>query len=128
MLGALTELNRSLSERAIDVGSPPHPPGKGERIIGGSMDAGPRPAPETVIDVRRPETAGEVRCRFGDRWVDGFEICEVLHDEFGIRYRLRRLVDDVVLPDLFDAADIRHVETFEELTSGPPPTRHWSPL
>jgi hypothetical protein len=81
-----------------------------------------------VIDLRERDTAVEVRCRFGERWVDGFEIFEVLHKETGIRYRLRRRIDGVVLPELFGAGDIRHVETFEELASTPDYQRHWSPL
>ncbi len=46
----------------------------------------------------------------------------------GVRYRLRRRIDGVVLPELFDAADIRHVETFQELTSTPNQQRSWTPL
>ncbi|HEY5077366.1 MAG TPA: hypothetical protein VIJ48_07680, partial [Acidimicrobiia bacterium] len=61
------------------------------------------------------EIAVEVRGRFGDRWVDGFEICEVMTTPDGPRYRLRRNRDGVVLPELFDATSIRHVETFEQL-------------
>jgi hypothetical protein len=94
-----------------------------ERVIGGSMPTGPEP----MIDLRERETAVEVRCRFGERWVDGFEIFEVLHNDTGIRYRLRRRIDGVVLPEVFGAADIRHVETFEELASTPH-QRYWSPL
>ena len=93
-----------------------------ERVIGGSMPAGPDP----VIDLRPPETAVEAIRRdarriavevgrFGDRWVDGFEICEVMTTPDGPRYRLRRHRDGVVLPELFDATSIRHVETFEQL-------------
>jgi hypothetical protein len=95
------------------------------RVVGGSLPA----TPEKVIDVREPDTAVEVRCLFGDRWVDGFEICEVIKDNGAdIRYRLRRRVDGVVLPELFDAADIRHVETFEQLRATPQQQRTWSPL
>ncbi len=98
-----------------------------ERVIGGSMPAGPDP----VIDLREPEPvaqpqfadatattteiAVEVRGRFGDRWVGGFEICEVMTTPDGPRYRLRRHRDGVVLPELFDATSIRHIETFEQL-------------
>ena len=98
-----------------------------ERVIGGSMPAGPDP----VIDLRDPEAdarpqhadliattteiAVEVRGRFGDRWVGGFEICEVMTTPDGPRYRLRRHRDGVVLPELFDATSIRHIETFEQL-------------
>ncbi len=94
-----------------------------ERVIGGSMPAGP----ETVLDLREAERepwnpgasateiAVEVRGRFGDRWVDGFEICEVMTTPDGPRYRLRRNRDGVVLPELFDATSIRHIETFDQL-------------
>jgi hypothetical protein len=63
------------------------------------------------------EIAVEVRGRFGDRWVDGFEICEVMETPEGHRYRLRRHRDGVVLPELFDATSIRHVETFDQLST-----------
>ena len=115
-----------------------------ERVIGGSMPAGPDPvidltAPEPEIEAAASETgpepepipapvpeaapttpitreiAVEVRGRFGDRWVDGFEICEVMTTPVGPRYRLRRHRDGAVLPELFDATSIRHVETFEQL-------------
>jgi hypothetical protein len=139
-----------------------------ERVIGGSMPAGPEPVislpdPEPVIDLPRHEPildlprhepvldlgdpdladaepapepqpdfmtippapngtpsasveiAVEVRGRFGDRWVAGFEICEVMTTPAGPRYRLRRRRDGAVLPELFDATNLRHVETFDEL-------------
>ena len=107
--------------------SPPEQLDGRERVIGGSMPAGPDP----VIDLRDPEAdarpqhadliattteiAVEVRGRFGDRWVGGFEICEVMTTPDGPRYRLRRHRDGVVLPELFDATSIRHIETFEQL-------------
>ena len=107
--------------------APPEQLDAGERVIGGSMPAGPDP----VIDLRDPEPeaqpqfadaiattteiAVEVRGRFGDRWVGGFEICEVMTTPEGPRYRLRRHRDGVVLPELFDATSIRHIETFEQL-------------
>ncbi len=96
----------------------PRAPRDGERVLGGSMPA----TVDRVLDLRGQQTAVEVRCRFGGRWVDGFEIFDVITDEFGARYRLRRRVDGVVLPELFLATDVRHVETFEEL-SGPPQGR-----
>jgi hypothetical protein len=119
MIEALAHLTRS-----VPAPEPPAPNGNGERVVGGSMVPGPDP----TIDLRPPETAVEVRCRFGDRWVDGFEIFEVLHNDLGVHYRLRRRVDGVVLPELFGAAAIRHVETFEELMPSSPHDRHWSPL
>ncbi len=125
MIEVLTKLSRSVTTPEPTPAPAPAPNGNGngERLVGGSMVPGPDPA----IDLRERETAVEVRCRFGERWVDGFEIFEVLRNELGVRYRLRRRIDGVVLPEMFGAADIRHVETFEELTSAPH-TRHWSPL
>ena len=75
-----------------------------------------RPA-ATTTTVMTTEIAVEVRGRFGDRWVDGFEICEVMETPEGHRYRLRRHRDGVVLPELFDATSIRHVETFDQLAT-----------
>ena len=94
--------------------------------------------PEIFIDLTRPEldeeeddedalthsgppqrTPVEVRCRFGEgeRWVGGFEIVDVLSTDDAWKYRLRRQRDGAILPQLFDAASIRHIETFEELTT-----------
>jgi hypothetical protein len=54
----------------------------------------------------------EVRCRFGDRWVSGFEVCEVLRlDDTTTRYRLRRRSDGSVIPTLFDEKDLRFFTT-----------------
>lgn len=179
MLDTMAALGRTLSESAAALAprlagaadtvdarviEPPEPR---ERVIGGSMPAGPEPfidlrsapaapAPEpadaapggyihtpapavpttmeTVQNSSTPastatatpvaattimatEIAVEVRGRFGDRWVDGFEICEVLETAEGHRYRLRRHRDGVVLPELFDATSIRHVETFDQLAT-----------
>jgi hypothetical protein len=132
MIEALSRLNRSLAERE-GSGSNGNNGAHGavaleEHVVAGSLEAGPEPIIDLASAERAEETAVEVRCRFGDRWVDGFEICEALHDNAGVRYRLRRRVDGVVLPDLFGAADIRHIETFEQLTSVPQQPRHWSPL
>jgi hypothetical protein len=108
-----------------------------ERVIGGSMPAGPdpvidlvereaaawNPAPppdaESAAPARRTakDAAVEVRGRIGDRWVDGFEICEVMSTPAGPRYRLRRRTDGVVLPELFEASSIRHVDTVERQAS-----------
>jgi hypothetical protein len=158
MIETLTQLSRTISAGAHPAGvagpssSPRIVPTAlseaRERIVGGSMPAGPTPdidlrAPDARPEPHRPpvltdasslpaistEIAVEVRGRFGDRWVDGFEICEVTTTPDGPRYRLRRQRDGVVLPELFDATSIRHIETFEQLSgeqlngdqlSGPP--------
>ncbi len=98
-----------------------------ERVIGGSMPAGPEPvidlvapeapwepAPVTAPRTSARDAAVEVRGRIGDRWVDGFEICEVITTPAGPRYRLRRRLDGVVLPELFEASSIRHVDPVEQ--------------
>ncbi|MDQ1382713.1 MAG: hypothetical protein QOG65_92, partial [Actinomycetota bacterium] len=103
-----------------------------ERVIGGSMPAGPDPVidlvergaawdpappqtaePTPAVRLTAKDAAVEVRGRIGDRWVEGFEICEVMSTPAGPRYRLRRRTDGVVLPELFEASSIRHVDTVE---------------
>jgi hypothetical protein len=78
-------------------------------VLGGSIDPEllledtPAASPTGLV----PHEAVEVHCRFGDRWVSGFEVAEVVRDGGGARYRLRRKSDDSVLPSLFDERDIR---------------------
>jgi hypothetical protein len=155
MIETLSQLSRVITERTAEIDLTAEPFVARERVIGGSMAAGPEPlidlgerAPTLEPDISTPgatqpaaepdiqlgiepeprtgdereappstpiEIAVEVRGRFGDRWVDGFEICEVMTTPAGPRYRLRRNRDGVVLPELFDATSIRHVETFEQL-------------
>lgn len=72
-------------------------------------------APEPVVRPRvgrpvRPDGV-EVRCRFGDRWVTGFEVCEVIRIDDTSRYRLRRRSDGSVIPTLFDEKDLRFFST-----------------
>jgi hypothetical protein len=160
MIETLSQLSRVITERTAEIDLTAEPFVARERVIGGSMAAGPEPIidlcerePALEPDISTPgatqpaakhpgadpdiqlgsepeprtgderevppatpiEIAVEVRGRFGDRWVDGFEICEVMTTPAGPRYRLRRHRDGVVLPELFDATSIRHVETFEQL-------------
>jgi hypothetical protein len=103
-----------------------------ERVIGGSMPAGPDPVidlvergaawdparahtaePTPAVRLTAKDAAVEVRGRIGDRWVEGFEICEVMSTPAGPRYRLRRRSDGVVLAELFEASSIRHVDPVE---------------
>ncbi len=87
-----------------------HPAGRRDR---------PRPRPgRTDVPSRPPcRTARvrpdgvEVRCRFGDRWVTGFEVCEVIRLDDATRYRLRRRSDGSVIPTLFDEKDLRFFST-----------------
>jgi hypothetical protein len=60
--------------------------------------------------------AVEVRCRFGDRWVDGFEVADVIDDGTSFRYRLRRKSDGAVLPTYFDARNIRRASPARSTT------------
>jgi hypothetical protein len=56
-----------------------------------------------------PAPGAEVRCRFGDRWVDGFEVLEVHSREGRARYRVRRRSDGSVVRKLFEAGDLESV-------------------
>jgi hypothetical protein len=72
-------------------------------------EPGPDPAVGPAPRARRPVPAEgvEVRCRFGDRWVTGFEVCEVIRLDDSTRYRLRRRSDGSVIPTLFAEKDLR---------------------
>jgi hypothetical protein len=126
MVEALTKLAKAMGEAL----PPPSPPiANTERLIGGSMDPGPEPVLDIRAEPRDLETAVQVKCRFGDKWVDGFEIFEVMRDEDdAVVYRLRRRLDGVVLPEPFIAADIRHIETLDDLAENPQQQKYWSPL
>jgi hypothetical protein len=125
---AAETFTRAPISQSVPVPTPAAAPEPRERVIGGSMPAGPEPEPhvDLVSAESNPDDpafatlasakihiAVEVRGRFGDRWVDGFEICEVMTTPSGPRYKLRRQRDGVVLPELFDATNIRHVENPE---------------
>jgi hypothetical protein len=129
MIDALTRLVRLLGDPLPAATPAAH----AERLIGGSFMVGPEPDRAVDIDLTAPDisetdTPVEVKCRFGGRWVDGFEISEAVADGDAVRYRLRRRIDGVVLPELFDAGDVRHIETINELMSTPPHQKHWSQL
>lgn len=49
----------------------------------------------------------EVHLQFGDRWIDGFQIEETVHEGDRTQFRLRRRVDGWVLPELFDESEVR---------------------
>ena len=63
------------------------------------------------IDLREAERAVgmlvEVRSRFHDRWIRGFEIREIIDVGDIRRFRLTRISDHMALPVLFDSIDIR---------------------
>ena len=48
-------------------------------------------------------TAVDVRSRYVGAWSSGFEVAEPVNDG----YRIRRLSDDSVLPDVFTNEDVR---------------------
>jgi hypothetical protein len=70
----------------------------------------------------------EVRCRFGDRWVDGFEVCDVVAHGGDLRYRLRRRSDGSVLPRLFSAEELRAVSPSPDATVPRERRGGWSEL
>jgi len=54
-----------------------------------------------------PRQDVEVRSRFDGKWVGGFQVSETTDVGGEERYRLMRLSDGVVLPELFDVGDVR---------------------
>jgi hypothetical protein len=118
------------------------PPPAAPRVLGGSFFgvdatrafAAPLkpvvvvPLTDDEVAVRVPPERGvEVRCRFGDRWVDGFEVCEAIADDDRVRYRLRRRSDGAVLPTLFGADDVREVRDARPTREhGEPRPGRWS--
>ena len=115
------------------------------RLIGGSIfnngtgdDAGASDididlGDDAEIDLTRAEhavkqatlQAVEVRCRFGDRWVDGFEVADVIDDGDAFRYRLRRKSDGTVLPTLFDARNVRRASPPRAVEDSAPSRPWW---
>jgi hypothetical protein len=97
-------------------------------VVGGSVFGsvpGAAPAPATLdltavevgaegrettrVASKAPNPGDEVRCRFGDRWVEGFEVLEVHSREGRARYRVRRRSDGSVVRKLFEANDLEAV-------------------
>ncbi len=91
------EIDLDAEEHGVDAGEPP--------------TLTPTPIPATAVRQVPPRDGVEVRCRFGDRWVTGFEVCEVIRFDDETRYRLRRRSDGSVLPTLFDEKDLRFFTT-----------------
>lgn len=91
---------------------PPPPPDREIDLIAAASVAEPADPPADPPGGRpvRPDDV-EVRCRFGDRWVTGFEVCEVIRLDDVTRYRLRRRSDSSVIPTLFDEKDLRFFST-----------------
>jgi hypothetical protein len=81
-------------------------------VFGGVVESGEREADDdiTIVPDGYPlvvETAVEVRSRFHDRWIAGFNIAEAVDSPGRCRYRLTRKSDGIPLPILFDACDVR---------------------
>ncbi len=87
--------------------------GTTERLVGGSVFGTSRLVPgKPIVDLAAAEATDEdavveVRCRFGGRWVDGFEVCDMIDEGGQPRYRLRRQSDGSVLPRSFGADELR---------------------
>jgi hypothetical protein len=83
-------------------------------VTGGTVEPGPGRAiapDRELIDLTEariePGSLVEVRSRYDDRWVHGFEVIEIVAGADGERYRLTRRHDRQPLPTLFDAGDVR---------------------
>ncbi|MGQ0824511.1 MAG: hypothetical protein ACT4OX_05695 [Actinomycetota bacterium] len=93
---------------------PPEIPAPVSAVIGGAI---PATTMLMLTDAEQEDRNGhedlrlavEVRGRFGDRWAEGFEIADVVDDERGRRYLLRRLSDGHVIPTYFEERDVRPV-------------------
>jgi hypothetical protein len=108
LVEALHALTRSMQSREGPRDSPrPH-------VIGGSVFAVPANGDDNAVvvldepnDAQVRFTPGDdVRCRFGDSWIEGLEVCEVVSGNGHVRYRLQRTVDHYVLPATFPADDV----------------------
>jgi hypothetical protein len=65
------------------------------------------------------DTAVEVRSRFHDRWISGFNIAEAVETPGRCRYRLTRRSDGIPLPILFDACDVRAASSSYDRKNAP---------
>jgi hypothetical protein len=118
----LVQTIAALASAVIAKGDPPEIE-PNDRVIGGTVyGAAPASPYSDTIDLPTEENVGAgnghvddlhvmpgtyVRCRFGRRWVDGFEVEDVVEGGGVTRYRVRRRSDRSVLHKLFDADDLR---------------------
>ncbi len=109
---ALVEAVSALARRALESPSTIEPDVNKPRLLGGSVYSSP-PSPEGEVveangrdHMSRLDVGAAVRYRFGDSWIDGLEVCEVVGDGADVRYRLWRAVDEYVLPAQFDRRDL----------------------
>jgi hypothetical protein len=115
-----------------------------ERLLGGRVIGRPTTDVEIVLDEIEPNGNGHgngghghgtdeaqgngtddrmvngdhVLCFLDGRWVDGFEVLDVVQDSEIVRYRLRRVSDGSVSRRLFDADEV-HKAPADERTTGP---------
>ncbi len=117
LVEAVQALTRALASRDV-----PRP-----RVIGGSVFAARTESDEddvVVIDQAPAEAeprfalGDKVRCRFGDSWIEGLEVCDLVSTNGRLRYRLRRTVDHYELPATFTADEVA-VGVLSEVESVP---------
>ena len=61
----------------------------------------------------------EVRSRYTGDWAGGFELHDADPDDGDPRFKVRRRSDGTVLPDWFDAREIRPPQTPRDAGHGP---------
>jgi hypothetical protein len=105
-LATLVELVDAEPHDEIDLEAEARTPDRSAPPVTRPLSQPPRRSGRPV----RPDGV-EVRCRFGDRWVTGFEVCEVIRLDDRTRYRLRRRSDGSVIPMLFEEKDLRFFST-----------------
>jgi hypothetical protein len=91
------------------VGLAPDPGDRRPTVTGGTVSPGTGP-PQLALDGEEPRHPVEVKSRFGDRWIPGFEIVDVALEADGtVSYGLRRRIDGAVLPVRFRGDDVRRL-------------------
>jgi hypothetical protein len=117
---ALTAAMGLLAQQALNA--PANQPSGRPRVLGGSVYAPPADDADIVLvepamqngmqvdDLALFEIGTTVRCRFGDQWIDGLEVCEIIDNIETLKYRLRRSADGYVLPALFGGRDLEVVD------------------
>jgi hypothetical protein len=119
---ALTAAMGLLAQQALNA--PTNPTPARPRVLGGSVYATPADDADIVLveqgmqvdDLALFEIGTTVRCRFGDQWIDGLEICEIIDNIETLKYRLRRSADGYVLPALFNGRDLEVIENDAQIS------------
>jgi hypothetical protein len=108
-----------------------------ERVLGGTVFGGSSASGELEAgfgtnggsngDAENNGDAGQpVQVRIEGHWLDGFEVSEVVHDDEVLRYRVRRVSDAAILPQLFDAEQVRRIANPVRIERAPRPQTYWS--